>query len=512
MRIPLKNLIMKIRLVFLAFLFFSLSSSFSQVKGVIASDTGNITVVKVWGTHYERGYAYGYLLQDRILNVFNNYLKPAFGSSLSTAKSIILQGTVIVISQAYKDEAQGVIDGIEAAGGNITGMDYTDILVANSYLDFQGMSTFLNLNFKNGCSSLMSWDAATNSTALNGKSVITRHLDWSVSNILINNQVMVVHIPSEIDEQPWAMIGFAGQMSALSGFNNSGVSAFQHMMSGSGLGTGSYSNSYEPIWFTIRKGLEKLDYNNDGMHDVQDIKDALSSNISGYADGFIVATMGPSSAIADSLIATVAELTPASPYITFRANEFADSIPSDNLYVANSPIKRNNAYNFCSRYNGVINNIGNGLNMSAEANWNIMKLYSNSGAGNIQMMQVIPEERKFNLSVYKSGSPAYLNNITCYNIDSLFSITTSVPVVSSNDFSIYPNPANSKLVVASKKNKGLFLCKIYDNTGKLIHSEYIENKTGVININLQNISNGFYYIVFEGKKGQTSLPFIIDRK
>ncbi|MEI7594683.1 MAG: T9SS type A sorting domain-containing protein [Bacteroidota bacterium] len=501
----MKSLFFSITLMLL-----SVNISYSQVKGTIVSDTGNITIVKVWGTHYERGYAYGFLLSSRILNVYNNYLKPAFGANLQNAKTIVQQGTLIRIDQDYKDEAQGMISGISDAGGNITGMDYSDLLVANSYLDLQGITTFKNLNFKNGCSSLMSWDAATNGTTLNGKSAITRHLDWSVNSTLNSNQVMVIHIPSETDEQPWALIGFAGQMSALSGFNNSGVSAFQHMMSGTGLGAGSSSSSYEPIWFTIRKGLEKYDYNNDGLHNVQDIKDALLSNTLGYADGFIVATMGPAASNQDSLIACVAELTPATPYITFRTNTFADSIPSDNLYVANSPIKRNNAYNFCTRYNNVKNNIGNGLLISANQNWDIMRLYSNVGAGNIQMIQLIPEDRTLNLAVYKLGRPAYQNNKKTFNIDSLFSITTNIISISKDEFFIYPNPAKTKLYLGSNGSANIISYKIYDNTGKIVVSEEASNNSNQISVDLKSFSNGIYYLNIDSKKGKTSIPFVVN--
>ncbi len=80
-----------------------------------------------------------------------------------------------------------------------------------------------------GCSSLISWGDATIGTDLDGKSVISRQLDWGVNSDLVNNQIICIHLPSEIDEQNWIGIGFAGMFSVLSGFNQD-VGVFQHMM------------------------------------------------------------------------------------------------------------------------------------------------------------------------------------------------------------------------------------------------------------------------------------------
>ena len=258
---------MKKTLLTIACIISFISYQFAQdANGVILSDTGNITIIKVWGTHQQRGFAVGYLLADKIKNLYEGYIKPQFGSNLSVAKQTIQQGIHISVDEIYKQETQGMIEGITAAGVTMAaGTDYLDILVANSFLDLQGLGgSFTNMTFGTGCSSFMSWGDATMSSDLQGKSVISRHLDWEVNSVLNANQVIIIHYPSEANEQPWFLIGFAGQLSVLSGINNSGVCAFQHMMSGSGLGSGLYNKAYEPIWFSTRKALETNDYNGDG--------------------------------------------------------------------------------------------------------------------------------------------------------------------------------------------------------------------------------------------------------
>ena len=53
-------------------LFISNNTSAQQINGEIVHQEDNITVIKVWGTHQERGYAYGYLGGERILHLFKN--------------------------------------------------------------------------------------------------------------------------------------------------------------------------------------------------------------------------------------------------------------------------------------------------------------------------------------------------------------------------------------------------------------------------------------------------------
>ncbi|RLD74351.1 MAG: hypothetical protein DRI87_01215, partial [Bacteroidetes bacterium] len=186
--------------------------------GIIYADTNNLIVIKVSGTHYERGFAQGELLADRITDIIQNYIIPGFGTEVAYnyIKAIVASGDLFKIDSLYIVEARGMIDGMNAVQNNPLNLDYTDILLANSMLDISGIfQTMEGIE----CSSLMSWGDATAGTDLDGKSVLTRHLDWVVDEVLIRTQAMVIHIPAETNEQPWAEIGFAGMISVLSGFN-----------------------------------------------------------------------------------------------------------------------------------------------------------------------------------------------------------------------------------------------------------------------------------------------------
>jgi len=459
-----------------------------NINGVIISDSANLTVIKVWGTHEERGFACGFLLGEQISDMVTGYMLPAFGSYMTAARQIIIDGEDINIDQEYIDESVAVIEGMNAAGNNYADIDYIDGLVFNAFLDIVkllGMSSD-----GPGCSSLMSWGDATLGTGLDGKSVISRHLDWTPHPTLINNQVMVIHIPSEEDEQPFVIIGFAGQMSVLSGFNQN-LAVFQHMMSDF-TAASVHGVGFEPVWLTLRKAIEKLDFNNDGINNTLDVVDAIDANPMGYADGYIITALARSTAVHDSLIALVAEVAPQEPLLTFRSNSYPDNVPGDNLYAANYEIKRNNHNHYCPRYNAVVNALGTGTGIGQDENWAIMRDYSNSLSGNIQFMQFIPETDLFRISVHRDGSPAYLKPPVEFIISELLYYPVGLPAINLYpEVYLYPNPAGNEILIRFNKQDKGGAYRIYSMEGDLlILGEIVDEYQSV---KVKDLSPGIYF-------------------
>jgi len=457
-----------------------------QVNGIIYTDTLGISVIKIWGTHQQRGYALGYLTGSKITNVIVNYIKPQLSVYYNLARQLVIQGNDLGIPQDYKDEAQSVIEGMNASGTNPDNLDQTDILVGNSLLDVA------NLLFKlegPGCSALMSWNDATAGTDLDGKSVITRHLDWTYSSILVSNHVIVIHFPSETDEKKWMLVGFSGMISALSGLNED-YSAFQHVLADF-VGSGLHNKLYLPIWMALRQSLEAADYNGDGSRNVQDIRSELNDCSNGFASGYIVTSLARSAAT-DSLVAMVAELTPASPTHTFRYNDYPDNITGDNLYASNYQIKRNDAHNYDSRYNSVKNNMGDGTLIGLDTNWNIMRDHSSQSI-NMQFMQFAPEINLFRIAVYRDGQPAYLNDPVIFDLNDLFADpTVSVGELSGeNPVTIYPNPVSGIFYLAGI-SQGNYLVEVFDQNGRMVLNRYLElPKNG---IDFTSFTTGIYTI------------------
>jgi len=261
-------------------------------------------------------------------------------------------------------------------------------------------------------------------------------------------------------------------------------------------GSSSHGKHFEPIWFSLRKAIEKKDFNKDGKNNVQDIRSVLIKQTQGYADGYLISAIAKSTETHDSLIAMIAEIAPTSPYLTFRYNDYTDSIPSDNIYTANYQIARNNAMNFGTRYNSIVTAIDSGTNISSTKNWELMRDYSHL-SHNIQFMQYSPEFDLFKISVYHSSKPAYQNPATTFSISDLFKKNIGINDIkhSETKISFYPNPVNDILIIEGLDEiEDSVLITIIDTNGKLLLSEKKAHYSPDYELNMKSFPNGIYII------------------
>lgn len=498
-----------------------------SINGMILQDEHNLTVVRVWGTHEERGFAVGYLLADKIQDIMSNYLHPAFGPFLDLAKMIIQHPAYFVIDPDYVAEAMAMAEGVKAAG-YMPGIDFADILLGNSFLDFQNLALGKSLVEPPGCSSLMSWGDATKGTEINGKSMITRHMDWIAAPPLVRNQVMIIHIPSEKDQQPWLLIGFAAQMSVLSGTNLSGLTLMHQMMDDE-LSPGIPGSSYTPIWFAMRKILEKKDINGDNRNDVQDVVSYFSQDFNGVADGFNIVAMARSKPGDYKNIALVAELAPVDPKVTFRYQHPDDGIPGDNLYAANEQIGRNNAMNICDRYAGIMENIGDGRGIGKMESWELMKQYSLQPHRNLNVIQIVPEDHYLRIGVHQVDGPNAANApFIEFNTNMLFRPPASalssllgnrpgfIPgnihqkkgvnqknaevagIIPADDLLVFPNPANDQLHVGlNNPGIGKLRLELFNLSGqRVFYREYLlqEGQAFLESLDVSSLEKGIYIL------------------
>jgi len=382
----------------------------------------------VWGSHYERGFAQGYLLASNIKNIYEGYIQHLFGAHLYRAVDIVKDESLFKIDSIYHDEARGIVDGISYAAVEIKDFTHYHVLMSNIFLDILGLSQMSALrDMRNlyGCSVLMSWGKSTSDAPeLGGQSIVTRHLDWPVHEDVVSNQVIVVHIPEESDEQQWLMIGFAGQISVLSGINEKGYAVFLNMMN-------NYNEKqiplpdrpFEPLGFVLRKAIEKKNTDNHKPNSIYDIKAAIKHNAHGYAEGYIVSAIGPVINADDTMPGFIAELAPTYPFITLRTMDDGDGIPGTHLYASNTSVGRK-PFEFCMRYNAISHYLHRQHSLNAYNSWHIMRRYSTL-ENNIQFMQFIPHSGLLRISLYQNNIPAYLNDFYILNTRQLF-IKTSL--------------------------------------------------------------------------------------
>lgn len=422
--------------IILFFCVFLSTNAFSQVNGHL-TDLGDRYLIHVWGSHYERGYAMGYLMGDEIMNVFRYYFfTNVCGSSANTYNYYQEYATSHFLTDPrYESEYSGMIAGMTDAGTDIyhsslgRNLNVFDLAYVNAIVDINAGSKDTEF----GCSSLSSWGSSTTSDPeLGGTLQITRLLDWTRNNTLVNHATLVIHHPSEPNERKWMSFTYPGLIGALSGITEDKSAAFLNMGN-----VHSLVNEEEltAVLLDVRDGLEILDYNQDLVHDTGDIFSALSQG--NHKNGTIIQAVQQ---WPDSLQAYVFETNNTGT--VKRGAGVSSDLPGDNLAATNhfrllaDPV-------YCSRYSKIVDSLAVSTDVSIERQWRLMR-----GAGgvshNMMMIQYIPQQNRAMWSIATAMSPAYqrppleldLNQLFTWEMDNWEDEISPGP----SPLRLYPNP------------------------------------------------------------------------
>jgi len=190
-------------------------SVYAQVNGEIienSQDTGGngYSVIKLWGTYYEMGYAYGYLLADDIEDRVQG-TKSLAGGSYSSLKTRI---SATFFPDDMIQEINGMIDGIKAQNPSST-VDSGDIMMLNTYGDWE---------YAGLCRSHSCWGSYVSSPV---KTLSTRRLD--LSNDFYFQGGSAHHIITVYDtDNKWINFATPGVIIAVTAINEEGTMVSIH--------------------------------------------------------------------------------------------------------------------------------------------------------------------------------------------------------------------------------------------------------------------------------------------
>jgi acyl-CoA:6-aminopenicillanic acid acyl transferase len=183
-----------------------------------------ITILRVWGTPREQGYAQGYLLASQGVKLLDSYLRGLGGPDAIKAYEItsfmVMQR--MKIPPAFREELEGIIEGSkDRLGAELKvpslgrALEYRDLLAINCIPDTARM----------GCSSFAAWGPLTK----DGHTLVGRNLDWVHYPALDGQQVVVVRIPPAGDKTlPWVSVTWPCFIGCLTGMNAEGVTVSIH--------------------------------------------------------------------------------------------------------------------------------------------------------------------------------------------------------------------------------------------------------------------------------------------
>ena len=221
-----------------------------KVNGALAEIEG-LSVLRVWGTPQERGYAHGYLMAEQIVSVLDQYLKDGplgQGSIERYEQQTPPKLARMKIDPSYEAEMLAILEGIEARLGGPAEMSilgrplrYEDIVAVNCTGDLS----------RSGCSSLAAWGKMTP----DGGTIGARNMDWPVIPCLLDTQIVLVNVPeADSGKLGWVAVTWPTFVGTLTGMNAEGLTVATHDAGGH---APSITGGFTPYGWIFRRALEE---------------------------------------------------------------------------------------------------------------------------------------------------------------------------------------------------------------------------------------------------------------
>jgi len=469
-------------------------------------------VLKVWGSHYERGYAQGYLLANEIMEVWQDYywVWVCYSDSAYYTSLVNYYYNHFLMDARMQDEALGIYMGMQASGQNtfLTALNrdlhMEDILLMNSVVDMVSLRETRDGHeeLRLGCASLSSWGSATaQDPFLEGGAVITRFLDWTPNSALISHPLLVVHFPSEADEIAWANFTFPGFIGAITGISSQGNFASLNM------GNDHYASNPQflsPILFDLRRALEFYDADGNSIQNPLDIFTTISNG--SHLSGTIIHTLGK---VVGEDYSRVIETNYSGTLQ--RAYDQYGNLPLMNLAATNH-FRTGGTSVCCSRYANIQDSLFTNPHISAKRQWSVL-----SGAAGmddnlsaVQYNQVTGSLLWANATL---SSPAWSEPAFTIQLSDLFlspvsnqdDVQNPIPV----RISIYPNPLAVNMPLKVKSETPITGYAMYNLRGQKLLSGHVPYKQDIaLEINVR-MPAGVYLLRVETKAGATTRKVLI---
>lgn len=225
------------------------------------------SVIHVYGTAYEMGYAHGSLMQDEARSMINATMQYMYGQvesalnglptwlrdwvaevGMDAALDLTYDLTKNYTGAYFFEELHGIADG--------AGVSYDDL----RRIHLIGELT------QGDCSMFGAWGSATAST---GHTLQLRALDWDTDGPFKDHPAVVVYHPSDNGHQ-FANVGFVGWIGALSGQSSSQLAISEIGVSFPDATFGKESRVGIPFTFLLRDILQFDSSVDDSIKRIQD--------------------------------------------------------------------------------------------------------------------------------------------------------------------------------------------------------------------------------------------------
>ncbi len=172
------------------------------------------TVLRVWGGHYDMGYAHAWLMHGEIADMVSD-MKSLIGTYYYNALRSTIGSDTIWKPDETEDELDGMVDAL-AVQEPAAGIDKVDLKIVNTYSDF-AYGGFL-------CRSHSCWGHFVDPPIT---TLSTRRLDFSTPVPAVNHHVLCVWLPTD-GTPAWANMAWAGYVAAVTAVSEFGTLSSLH--------------------------------------------------------------------------------------------------------------------------------------------------------------------------------------------------------------------------------------------------------------------------------------------
>lgn len=341
----------------------------SEVKGYLHEVHGQ-RVLHVWGSHYEMGYAQGYLLGDQIMRAMREYILELLPMTIYMAGHFVVP-PLFEVPEDFVEEIRGVIDGLSRSGADTyipvlnRHIDEWDLVFSNAVADLGSMA----------CSTQIGWEEATKTDPrLAGETAMTRNLDWALAGpdryLLSRETIVVVYSPEIAGRQTVASVTFPGFLGCLTCMNESGVAAALNIAhNGIPMWEINFAERFTHSGFIIRQALEADDLNGIGSSSIDDVTDNIKQNIQ---SGALVVNLAEPLGTTSRAPGAVCEAD--NQGFAIRRTDDETGIPP-NILLATNDLRKLREPPGCDRYETLVQGV-NDLNgqLTLQDMWDLEKL------------------------------------------------------------------------------------------------------------------------------------------
>jgi len=190
-----------------------------NVNGELTEIEG-IPLLTLWGTHYEQGYAHGYLFAPEIIEYLEKQLQSQEGIVEFIETVMLPNIDKYTVPEEYLQEMKGFFAGMETRAGKavyVAAVDRT--LTLNDVIAWTCIDNVDHL-LSTHCTSFSAWDVAT----AGGSPVTGRNYDHPDDEIHTGRYIFIIRkSPPESGLLSWISVALPGALNCETAMNSEGV-------------------------------------------------------------------------------------------------------------------------------------------------------------------------------------------------------------------------------------------------------------------------------------------------